>query len=79
MKYIFKALPNIGKSFQYLCKTFHHMSEAKLREGVFVCPDKSKLNFEEEFLIMMTEFEREAWIALKYVVSTFLESNRQPD
>jgi hypothetical protein len=53
--------------------------EAKQNECVFVFPNTRKLNFDEDFLIFMTELEREAWIALKCVVSTFLGSNRQPD
>jgi hypothetical protein len=51
---------------------FHHASEAKLKECVFVCPDTRKLKFPNYFLIMITEFEKEAWTALKCVVSTFL-------
>jgi hypothetical protein len=43
MKQFFKALPETGNCFKYLCKTFPHLSEAKLEEGVFVGPDIRKL------------------------------------
>jgi hypothetical protein len=52
------------------------LSEAKLKEGVFVGPDIRKLMFDEDFLLMMTEVEREAWIAFKSVVTKFLGKKR---
>jgi hypothetical protein len=55
------------------------LSEARLKEGVFVGPDIRKLMFDEDFLLTMTEVEREAWIAFKNVVSKFLGNNKDPD
>jgi hypothetical protein len=60
MKQFVKSLPKTGNYFKYLCKRFPHLSEAKLKEGVFVGPDKRKLIFDEDFLLTMTEVEREA-------------------
>jgi hypothetical protein len=44
------------------------LSEAKLKEGVFVGPDIRKLIFDEDFLLTVTEVGREAWIAFKKVL-----------
>jgi hypothetical protein len=55
------------------------LSEAKLKEGVFIGPDIRKLMFKEDLLLMMTEVEREAWIALRSVVTKFLGNNKDPD
>jgi hypothetical protein len=55
------------------------LSEVKLKEGVFVGPDIRKLMFGEDFLLMMTEVEREAWITLKSGVTKFLGNNKDPD
>jgi hypothetical protein len=55
------------------------LSEAKLKEGVFVGPDIRKLMFGEDFLLTMTEVEREAWIAFKSVVTKFLGNNKNPN
>jgi hypothetical protein len=33
MKQFVKALPNTGNYFKYLCKTFPHLSEAKLKQA----------------------------------------------
>jgi hypothetical protein len=52
------------------------LSEAILKEGIFVGPDIRKLMIDEDFLLMMTEVEREAWIAFKSFVTKFLENNK---
>jgi hypothetical protein len=70
MKQFVKALPKTGNCFKYLCKTFSHLSEAKLKEVVFVGPDITKLMFDEDFLLTMTEVEREAWIAFKSLLTS---------
>jgi hypothetical protein len=51
------------------------LSEAKLKEGVFVGPDIRKLVLDEDFLLTMTEVEREAWIAFKSAVTKFMGNN----
>jgi hypothetical protein len=35
--------------------------------------------FDDDFLLMMTEFEREAWIAFKCVVTKLLGNNKETD
>jgi hypothetical protein len=55
------------------------LSEAKLKEGVFVGPDIRKPIFDEDFLLTMTEVEREAWIAFRRVVTKFLGNSKDPD
>jgi hypothetical protein len=35
--------------------------------------------FDEDFLLTMTEIERESWIAFKSVVTKFLGNNKDPD
>jgi hypothetical protein len=44
-----------------------------------VGPHIRKLIFDEDFLPMMTEVEREVWIAFKSVVTKFLGNNKDPD
>jgi hypothetical protein len=51
MKQFVKALPKTGNCFKHLCKTFPHLSEAELKEGVFVGPDIRKLMFDEDFCL----------------------------
>jgi hypothetical protein len=79
IKQFVKALPKTGNCFKCLCNKSPHLSEAKLKEDVFVGPDIRKLMFNENFLLMMTEVEREAWISFKRVVTKFLGNNKDPD
>jgi hypothetical protein len=53
----------------------------QLNGGVFVGPGIRKLMFDEDedFLLTMTEVEREAWITSKGVVTKFLWNSRDPD
>jgi hypothetical protein len=53
MKQFLKAFPKTGNFFKYLCKRFPQLSEAKLKEGVFVGPDIRQLMFDEDFLLTM--------------------------
>jgi hypothetical protein len=79
MKQFVNALPKTGNCFKYLCKSFPHLSEAKLKEDLFVGPDIRKVIFDEDFLLTTTEVEREAWVAFKSVVTKFLGNNKDPD
>jgi hypothetical protein len=79
MKQFVKALPKTGNFLKRLCKTFLHLSEAKLKHDIFVGPDIRKLMFDEDFLLTMTEVEREAWIAFKSGVTKCLGNNKDPD
>jgi hypothetical protein len=65
MKQFVKALQRDGNCFKYLCSKFPGLSEAKLKEGIFVGPDIRKLISGGMFETTMSIVEREAWIALK--------------
>jgi hypothetical protein len=58
---------------------FPHLSEAKLKQGLFVGPDIRKQISEKDFVLTMTEVEREAWIAFESVVTMFLGNNMNAD
>jgi hypothetical protein len=77
MKRFVQDLPKTGNCFKYLCQTFPHFSESKLKKGVFV--DLDIRMSDEDFLLTMTETERESWIAFKSVITKFLGNNKDPD
>lgn len=79
MKQYVKALDKTGNCFQYLCSQFPNLSDAKLKEGIFVGPDIRKLMSDEHFESTMTEIEQQAWRSLNNVVHRFLGQNKQPD
>jgi hypothetical protein len=71
MKQFVKALPK-GKCFKCLCKMFPGLSDAKLKEGIFVGPCIRKLLSDDLFETTMQTVEREAWNAFKEVIAKFL-------
>ena len=79
MKQFVKALAKEGECFKYLCDQFPGLSEAKLREGVFVGPDIRKLMKNENFDAKMETNERKAWESFKLVVTSFLGNKRDPN
>jgi hypothetical protein len=60
MKQFVKALPKEGECFKCLFKKFPGLSDAKLKEGIFVGSDIRKLLSDDLFETTMKTFEREA-------------------
>lgn len=79
MKQFVKALSKQGECFKYLCNKFPSLSEAKLKEGIFVGPDIRKLMKDEDFETKMNFEEKEAWVSFKKVVKNFLGNKKSSD
>ncbi|KRY46233.1 hypothetical protein T03_5847 [Trichinella britovi] len=79
MKQFVKALDKNGTCFQYLCTQFPLLSDAKLKEGIFVGPDIQKLIKDKMFSSTVTQVEEEAWVAFTNVVSGFLGKKKDPE
>ena len=59
--------------------SFLALSEAKLKEDVFVGPDIRRLIADQEFHNTMTDPQKEGWIAFKEVIKKFLGNIKDPD
>lgn len=79
MKQFVKALPKDGPCFKYLCDKFQHLSDAKIKEGVFVGPEIRKLMQDANFEKIMNKTEENAWNSFKLVVKHFLGNRKSPD
>ena len=79
MKQFVKALPKEGETFRYLCEQFLGLSEAKLKEGIFVGPDIRKLLRDTNFETKMESKEKAAWLSFKQVVTSFLGNKKDPN
>ena len=71
MKQFVKALLKDGETFNYLSSKFPCISEAKLKEQVFVGPDIRKLVKDNNFENVMNDVERSAWNSFKDVIQSF--------
>lgn len=79
MKQFVKALNKEGNCFKYLCEKFPHLSDAKIKEGIFVDPQIRLLTKDKKFEKSMSRMEQEAWIAFKNVITGFLETKKDPN
>lgn len=79
IKNFVKALPRDGPAFQFLKTKFPTLSEAKIKEGIFVGPDVRKLIKDSTFLSRLSSVEMEAWLAFVDVTKNFLGNHKSPD
>ena len=79
MKQFVKALPKEGETFKYLCGEFLGLSEAMLKEGIFVEPDIRRLMRDPNFVDKMETKEKAAWTSFKLVVTGFLGNTKDPN
>ena len=67
----------LGKSksngFAFLCNKFPNISEAKLKEDIFVGPQIREVLKDPKFEKELTAIELRAWKAFKWLCANFLE------
>ncbi|GFT92768.1 uncharacterized protein TNCV_739561 [Trichonephila clavipes] len=76
MKQFVKASDKEGECFKYLCEQFPGLSDAKLKEGIFIGPDIRKLLKDETFVTKKEMKEKNAWNSFKLVVTGFLGNKK---
>ena len=76
MKNFVKAMDKTGPAFRYLRDQFPKLSDAKIKEGVFVGPQIRRMVNSDDFEQLLTGPEKVAWNAFKMVVENFLGNNR---
>ncbi|GFU68737.1 uncharacterized protein TNCV_4400151 [Trichonephila clavipes] len=79
MKQFVKALDKEGECFKYLCEQFPGLSDAKLKEGIFVGPDIRKPLKDETFVTKIEMKEKNAWNSFKLVVTGFIGNKKDPN
>ena len=79
MKNFVKALDKDGEAFKYLAKEFPHISDAKLKAGIFIGPQIRQLLNDNQFVSQMVTAERRAWEEFRNVVNNFLGKHKSSD
>lgn len=79
MKQFVKALPKNEETFKYLKTKFPALSDAKIKEGVFVGPDIRRLMKDSTFELKMTLNEKAAWVSFRDVINNFLGNTKSPN
>ncbi|XP_030765451.1 uncharacterized protein LOC115889553 [Sitophilus oryzae] len=76
MKNFVKAMNKEGDGFKYLRQVFPQLSDAKLKEGIFIGPQIRKLLDDTNFTDTLTRQELRAWTSFVSVVRGFWETIR---
>ena len=79
VKNFVKAIRSNSDAFSYLKELFPRLSEAKLKEGIFIGPQVRKLIKSTLFRDKLTEPEKCAWDGVVLIIHNFLGKNRSPD
>ena len=79
MKTFVKNLDRNGAAFQYLAEKFREISEATLKEGIFIGPQIRQLIKETEFSSRLASVELGAWNSFVEVVHNFLGNQKSDD
>lgn len=76
MKNFVKAMDRDGAGFLYLKEKFPKISDAKIKEGIFVGPQIRQLMKDEIFKEKLSDLEKSAWESFMKVTSNFLGNHR---
>ena len=72
MKIFVKAMDRDGDGFKYLQTKFPRISDAKIKEGIFVGPQIREVLNDEEFADNLNMKELRAWNAFQTICKNFL-------
>jgi len=76
MKNFVKTMDRTGSAFNCLTEKFPGLSEAKIKEGVFVGPQIRKLFRDDMFNNLLQGEEEKAWDAFRLVSTNFLGNSK---
>jgi len=76
MKNFVKATDRIGSAFKYRAEKFPRLSEAKIKDGVFVGPQIRKRFRDDMFNNLLQGDEKNVWDAFRLVSTNFLRNIR---
>ena len=76
IKQLVKALDKESAAFKYLIQKFPALSEAKVKEGIFVGPDIRQLLNDNNFELTMDSLQLAAWKAFSSICKDFLGNHR---
>ena len=79
MKNFVKAMNQDGPAFKYIYNKFPVLSQAKLKEGIFVGPQINKLLKNKGFDHTWSGMKKVAWNAFRDVAHNFLGNTKAPN
>ena len=65
-----------GRGFEYVRNKFPNLSDAKIKEGIFIGPQIRELMQEKQFDEDLNETQRNAWLSFKSICKDFLGNHK---
>jgi hypothetical protein len=72
MENVFKSTNSPGRGFEYVREKFRNVSDAKLKEGIFIGPQIREIIKDYLSEHLLTETEKSVWLTFKAVCLNFL-------
>jgi hypothetical protein len=79
IKYFVKGMDNTGRGFEYVRNKFPNVSDAKIKEGIFIGHQIKELMQDKQFDEDLNETERNAWLSFKRTCKDFLGNKKAPN
>jgi len=76
MKNFVKVMDKTGCGFEYLRNMFPNVSDAKIKEGIFIGPQIRELMQDKQFNEDLNETERNVWLSFKRICKDFLGNHK---
>jgi len=76
MKNFVKGMDKTGRGFEYVRNMFPNMSDAKIKEGIFIGPHIRELMQDKQFDEDLNETEKNAWLSFKRICKDFLGNHK---
>jgi len=76
IKYFVKGMDKTSCGFEYVRSKFPHVSDAKIKEGIFIGPQFRELMQDKQFDEDLNETERNAWLSFKKICKDFLQNHK---
>jgi len=71
-----KGMDKTGHGFQYVRNKFSNVSDAKIKEGIFIGPQIRELMQDKQFDEDLNETERNAWLSFKRICRDLLGNHK---
>jgi len=72
MRNFVKTMNETGRRFEYVVNKLPNVSDAKIKEGIFIGPQIRELMQDKQFDEDLNGTERNAWLSLKRICKDFL-------
>jgi len=76
MKNFVKGMDKTGHGFEYVRNRFQNVSDAKIKEGIFIEPQIRELMQDKQFDEDLNETGRNAWLSFKRICKNFLGNHK---